>query len=335
MSKCLNCGKESGKYTLCFACNKLKAEGKIAKCEKCGKYYDPSQKCECEQKEEKKAKKEETKKPLDKTIEKPLSEKEARGDGKCIVCGKDAPKGYLCYDCFKRKEEIKKDLDYLSEADETKDYYNNLKYSIYKIKRMDYAQNACIKLYAISEILERNFKYRGFIDKGAVAIVDLLTKKKEYLSGKSKEVPDEDVPEASLDVTEDLKALRDKDVKDYRKIYPMNLHCTDGHYVRSKAEREIDNYFYIKNIRHAYEPKYRAQDDKEYYPDFYLPDYLLYIEYFGKDDEEYLGKADKKIQIYAQDKEVAFEYLFPKDDNTLEDRLEEILHKRKKQLDKK
>lgn len=31
---------------------------------------------------------------------------------------------------------------------------------------------------------------------------------------------------------------------------------------------------------------------------------------------------------------VAFEYLFPKDDNILEDRLEEILHKRKKQLGK-
>lgn len=336
MGKCSNCGKESGKYALCFSCNKLKEANEIIKCEKCGKYYDSTKKCDCEKATKGKTKTEKIEPIKEKTIpDKTETEtKEVRGDGKCIVCEKDAPKGYLCLDCYRKKEETKKDLDYLTDLDETKDYFNNLKYNIFKLNRMDYAQNACIKLYAISELLERNFKLKGYIDRGASSIVDLLKKKKEYILGKKKDEPEDEQPEDSLEVREDLKALRDKDVKDYRKIYPMNLHCTDGHYVRSKAEREIDNYFYNNKIRHAYEPKYRAKDDKEYYPDFFLPDYEMYIEYFGKDDEEYLGKADKKIQLYSQDKEVAFEYLFPKDDNILEDRLEEILHKRKKQLGK-
>ena len=34
---CNLCGGQSGKYYLCFNCNKLKEEGKIAKCDDCGK----------------------------------------------------------------------------------------------------------------------------------------------------------------------------------------------------------------------------------------------------------------------------------------------------------
>ena len=44
---CVICGKPSGNYMFCFACNKLKDEGKVVKCETCGKWHLTSSPCDC------------------------------------------------------------------------------------------------------------------------------------------------------------------------------------------------------------------------------------------------------------------------------------------------
>lgn len=55
--------------------------------------------------------------------------------------------------------------------------------------------------------------------------------------------------------------------------------------VKSLEEISIANYLYLNGIKYEYERKYPFESDdskrKAYSPDFYLPDYDIYIEHFG------------------------------------------------------
>lgn len=110
---------------------------------------------------------------------------------------------------------------------------------------------------------------------------------------------------------------------DFRRKYPTPYLCDDGHWVRSKIEREIDNFFFEHNIRHVFEKEYRS-NRKKYYPDFFLPDYKLIIEYFGKDDEEYTAKKEEKIRMYSADHSIKFEQITYQDDNRMREKLTDI-----------
>lgn len=55
--------------------------------------------------------------------------------------------------------------------------------------------------------------------------------------------------------------------------YEGHYTCDDGHIVKSKSEREIDNYLFENGIPHAYEKTYVSEDDREIKPDFTLPNY--------------------------------------------------------------
>ncbi len=80
--------------------------------------------------------------------------------------------------------------------------------------------------------------------------------------------------------------------------------CKDGHKVRSKAEREIDNYLYEHNIRHTYEKSYPIDDNpnNDLHPDFYLPDLDVYIEHWGYKNKNYEEEKNYKLNIYHKDK---------------------------------
>ncbi|MCQ2741529.1 MAG: UvrD-helicase domain-containing protein, partial [Alphaproteobacteria bacterium] len=58
-----------------------------------------------------------------------------------------------------------------------------------------------------------------------------------------------------------------------------------GEKVKSYGEMDIANFLYKNNINYKYEAAYkfdtRTEEKSQYYPDFYLPDYDIYIEYFG------------------------------------------------------
>ncbi len=75
--------------------------------------------------------------------------------------------------------------------------------------------------------------------------------------------------------------------------------CEDGRYVRSRAEQCIANYFYNNKIRYAYE-KPIFYNGKILKPDFFLPDYDIYIEYNELKDEQYLKKKEFALQIYKK-----------------------------------
>lgn len=86
---------------------------------------------------------------------------------------------------------------------------------------------------------------------------------------------------------------------DFRKKYPAEKRTSDGHYVRSRAELLIDNFFYRNGIVHAYEKKVNI--DEPMYCDFYLPEKKIYIEFWGLEESaQYLERKKKKLALYAK-----------------------------------
>lgn len=89
--------------------------------------------------------------------------------------------------------------------------------------------------------------------------------------------------------------------------YVNTRRCIDGHWVKSKTEREIDNYLFSHNIKHIYEKPIPIGEDKDniIHPDFCLPNYLgegkdVYIEHWGYTDNEYLKQQAFKLNQYRK-----------------------------------
>jgi hypothetical protein len=72
----------------------------------------------------------------------------------------------------------------------------------------------------------------------------------------------------------------------------------DGHFVRSHGELIIDNWLFRNNILHAYE--YRIQKGMNFVKcDFYLPQYEIFIEYWGMiGNSNYNSRRKEKVQFY-------------------------------------
>lgn len=86
-----------------------------------------------------------------------------------------------------------------------------------------------------------------------------------------------------------------------RDKYKGTYRSEDGHLLKSKSELIIDNYLFQQKILHAYEKviidKNNPQIDITC--DFYLPDYNIYIEFWGiKDNTDYKSKRAFKEKIY-------------------------------------
>ena len=79
--------------------------------------------------------------------------------------------------------------------------------------------------------------------------------------------------------------IRNFNYKD-RKYRTRKYVCFDGQKVRSKVEREIYNYLLLNGVKVRYEAVYKTPWGSIIRPDFYLPEYKVYIEYFGKDEGE-------------------------------------------------
>ncbi len=90
----------------------------------------------------------------------------------------------------------------------------------------------------------------------------------------------------------------------FREKFEAKHRTQDWHYVRSKAEMIIDNLLYQYWIIHAYERKLPIEEDV--YSDFYIPAWngrpqWVYIEYWWfENDEKYLERKRKKIEIYKE-----------------------------------
>lgn len=107
----------------------------------------------------------------------------------------------------------------------------------------------------------------------------------------------------------------------------------DGRKVRSLSEKIILDYFFDNFIRVVYEKTipYTNEEGKsaELHPDFYLPDYDLYIEFNGLTNKTYLRRKKYTLKIY-QEKGYNVEILDSKDIEDIESSIEKIFEKHKK-----
>jgi len=158
---CEICGKPSGYYPICNDCNELKKEGEVKKCDECGKWYKVSEGHDCENKESKFPKEDE-----------------------CIVCDDDSNGKPLCYDCYKEKERLKKELESDRSPEEIKNHYFNQKRALYKVDNPDYTQTGTIKLLSLSEELS-TFHDNYYLKERVIDDIRALRKSQE--SEKEKE----------------------------------------------------------------------------------------------------------------------------------------------------
>ena len=107
------------------------------------------------------------------------------------------------------------------------------------------------------------------------------------------------------------------DYDDFRKKYPANYRCMDGHYVRSRAEVMVDNWLYTNGFAHAYERKLPIEQDV--YSDFFIKEGNVYIEFWGMEsDEKYAARKKVKQKAYS-DNEFNLIELNDNDLNNLDD----------------
>ena len=106
-----------------------------------------------------------------------------------------------------------------------------------------------------------------------------------------------------------VKISKCKEIEIMDESYEGMFVCKDGHIVKSKSERDIDNYLFDHGIPHAYEKAIpiNANKSDDLHPDFYLPNYNdsgndVYIEHWGvnPNNKEYKKSMKYKIEKYKE-----------------------------------
>lgn len=80
-----------------------------------------------------------------------------------------------------------------------------------------------------------------------------------------------------------------------------NIKAKDGTLVQSKGEKIISEYLSSNSIAFRYDERIRIIEGMAIRPDFYLPEFDIYIEYWGMDTLDYKIGMLKKQQLYQQE----------------------------------
>ena len=78
------------------------------------------------------------------------------------------------------------------------------------------------------------------------------------------------------------------------------IRTKDGTWVQSAGERLICEALNAEGIRYRYDERFRILDGYAIRPDFYLPEYDVYIEYWGMNTNAYKIGMLKKQELYKQ-----------------------------------
>ncbi len=101
-----------------------------------------------------------------------------------------------------------------------------------------------------------------------------------------------------------LYLLLKKKQKPKQESYGVISTTEKGEKVRSKAEKVVADYLFENNINYKYEDTITLGGKHKIKYDFYLPDYDIYIEYWGLQDldndtgKEYRARKAEKIELY-------------------------------------
>ncbi|KAI9002499.1 hypothetical protein DFJ74DRAFT_695844 [Hyaloraphidium curvatum] len=109
--------------------------------------------------------------------------------------------------------------------------------------------------------------------------------------------------------------------------HPFN--AMDGHHVRSKGEVLVDNALRTLGILHDYEPARKVNNVggglASIRPDWHLPGYDVYIEYWGMDTPEYVDRKNWKKTLYGLNE---LNVIHLTEEDTMSSGLEEKLSKK-------
>ncbi len=261
-----------GHYRKDKLCRKHASEfknGKLIQCEKCGEWHYIDKPCKCGKIT--------------------FTELPTEGFNKCVICGADTYGYAFCRKCYNKndKEEL---LDILnkSEIETEKEVENN---------ENNKEQDALPFTQDNSPV---------DTEPNKTVIIDFNNKSKCITCGKQ--------TDGLLFCTSCYHKYKNKEllfkitnctnIELLEEDYEGRYTCKDGHVVKSKSERDIDNYLFEHGISHAYERElpYGATEKEVLHPDFYLPNYLgdgkhVYIEHWGYNENNIQYTKTKKFKM--------------------------------------
>lgn len=88
------------------------------------------------------------------------------------------------------------------------------------------------------------------------------------------------------------------------------IKCADGDVVDSLSERTIDEFLFNKDITHTIHKTY-PNSKKRY--DFYLPDFDIYVEYFGLTGVASYDRATEEKIKFCKDNDLKLIAIYPTD----------------------
>jgi len=80
------------------------------------------------------------------------------------------------------------------------------------------------------------------------------------------------------------------------------LRTVDAVAVQSMGEKRIGDWLAAHHIAYRYDERIRLAGDLAIRPDFYLPEFDVYVEYWGMNTPEYVGNMRKKQFLYQRDR---------------------------------
>ena len=101
------------------------------------------------------------------------------------------------------------------------------------------------------------------------------------------------------------------------------IRTNDGTFVQSDGERKIAEWLTKNNITYRYDERFRIIEGMAIRPDFYLPEFDVYIEYWGMDTADYKIGMLKKQKLYQQEGKKLVSLYFSDKPN-----LEKLLHQK-------
>lgn len=208
----------------------------------------------------------------------------------CQICGENA---YLYYPLCKKHLEMKSDGLLLKCEDCGKWYVKGEKCSCQKEKLHTNDKTSKNEQSGISELSKKTFTISDqeskciTCGKQTNGFLFCVTCYKKY---KNKQLL------VKINKCSEIELLDDS----YEGVYV----CDDGHVVKSKSEREIDNYLFKNKIQHAYEKALLVDNNENLtiHPDFCLPNFKgngidVYIEHWGYNENNIKYTETKKYKI--------------------------------------
>ena len=93
---------------------------------------------------------------------------------------------------------------------------------------------------------------------------------------------------------------------------------TNGTAVQSRGEKRIAEFLEAENIEYIYDERYRIAGDALVRPDFYLPEFDVYIEYWGMNTPEYVENMRRKKLLYQRAGKKLVSVSWEDDENLIE-----------------